>query len=80
MGNSLGNCPTADHRRLRGLVQPSFSRRRIATYAEVMRDEIEAVVSSWTPGAVIDLNDAMHAVTARAGARCCCPPRCPTTR
>ncbi|MEI7031035.1 cytochrome P450 [Streptomyces pratensis] len=69
MGNSLGNCPYADHRRQRRLVQPSFRRERIASYPEVMREEVEAETARWRPGGTIDANARMHAITARIGAR-----------
>ncbi|MED7953458.1 cytochrome P450 [Kitasatospora sp. NPDC058201] len=69
MGNSLGNCPYADHRRQRLLVQPSFRRERIATYPQVMREEMAAETAGWRPGGTIEANDRMHAVTARIGAR-----------
>lgn len=69
MGNSLGNCPYADHRRQRRLVQPAFRRERIASYSEVMREEVEAETARWRPGGTIDANARMHAVTARIGAR-----------
>ncbi|WP_406155234.1 cytochrome P450 [Streptomyces sp. NBC_01023] len=67
MGNSVGNCPYADHRRQRRLLQPSFRRERIASYPEVMREEAET--ATWRPGETIDANGCMHAITARIGAR-----------
>ncbi|WP_052489403.1 cytochrome P450 [Streptomyces sp. 150FB] len=69
MGNSLGNCPYADHRRQRRLVQPSFRRERIASYPAVIREETEAETATWHPGGTIDANARMHAITARIGAR-----------
>ncbi|WP_263247581.1 cytochrome P450 [Saccharopolyspora rosea] len=69
MGNSLGNCPYRDHRRQRRLVQPSFRLDRIASYAPVMRRELDAELRSWRPGGVVEVNDALHAVTARVGAK-----------
>lgn len=69
MGNTLGNCPYRDHRRMRRLVQPSFRLTRIASYSSVMRDELEAELDSWRPGGTVEVNDALHAVTARVGAK-----------
>jgi cytochrome P450 len=69
MGNTLGNCPYRDHKRLRRLAQPSFRLNRIAAYSSVMREELEAEMDTWRPGGVVELNDALHAVTARVGAK-----------
>jgi cytochrome P450 len=69
MGNTLGNCPYKDHKRLRRLAQPSFRLNRIASYSSVMREELEAEMDTWRPGGVVELNDALHAVTARVGAK-----------
>jgi cytochrome P450 len=69
MGNTLGNCPYRDHKRLRRLAQPSFRLNRIASYSSVMREELEAEMDTWRPGAVVEVNDALHAATARVGAK-----------
>ncbi|ONI76219.1 hypothetical protein ALI144C_36740 [Actinosynnema sp. ALI-1.44] len=69
MGNTLGNCPYRDHKRLRRLAQPSFRLNRIASYSSVMRDELDAEMDTWRPGEVVELNDALHSVTARVGAK-----------
>ncbi|HEU5473547.1 MAG TPA: cytochrome P450 [Actinophytocola sp.] len=69
MGNTLGNCPYRDHRRMRRLVQPSFRLSRIASYSKVMHDELAAEMDTWRPGGTVELNDTLHAVTARVGAK-----------
>lgn len=69
VGNGLGTCPFADHRRQRRLLQPAFKRDRLAKYAAVMERQIGALVGSWQPGAIIEvsseLRSFMLAVVAR---------------
>lgn len=55
VGEGLGTSGHAAHRRQRQLVQPSFSRRRLAEYAEVMADQIAAMLDTWRHGQRIDL-------------------------
>lgn len=69
MGNTLGNCPYKDHKRLRRLAQPSFRLNRIAAYSSVMQEALDEEMNTWQPGQVVELNDTLHAVTARVGAK-----------
>jgi cytochrome P450 len=55
VGNGLGTCPYADHRRQRRLLQPAFNRDRLASYAVLMQREVGALVDSWRAGAVLDV-------------------------
>lgn len=69
LGNGLITSDWADHKRQRRMVQPAFHPARIATYAEVMREECDAETRSWQSGQVIDVSKAMQALTARVTAR-----------
>ncbi|MEU1193848.1 cytochrome P450 [Streptomyces sp. NPDC005859] len=69
LGNGLITSDWADHRRQRRMVQPAFHTTRIATYAEVMREECAAQADAWQPGRPVDVGDAMQALTARVTAR-----------
>ncbi|GAB7105965.1 cytochrome P450 [Streptomyces phaeofaciens JCM 4814] len=69
LGNGLITSDWSDHRRQRRLVQPAFHPARLPTYAEVMRDECEAEARTWRAGEVIDVSNAMQALTARVTAR-----------
>ncbi|GAB2554161.1 cytochrome P450 [Nocardia heshunensis] len=50
VGDSLPVCPHSAHRRLRRLAQPSFP-----GYAEIMTNQITAVVERWRDGQVLDV-------------------------
>ena len=52
-----------DHRRRRKLIQPSFHKRALAGYAEIMVEEAEALQRRWTDGGTVDLADEMQRVT-----------------
>ncbi|UXY27096.1 cytochrome P450 [Streptomyces sp. HUAS TT20] len=69
LGNGLITSDWADHRRQRRMVQPAFHTARIATYAEVMREECAAHTETWRAGRPLDVGDAMQALTARVTAR-----------
>ncbi|MFF8958527.1 cytochrome P450 [Streptomyces sp. NPDC014894] len=69
LGNGLITSDWADHRRQRRMVQPAFHPARIATYAQVMRDECARQVSLWEAGRPMDIADAMQGLTARVTAR-----------
>nr|AHX39404.1 hypothetical protein wt6.27c [Streptomyces sp. WT6] len=65
IGNGLGTCPHASHRRKRRLLQPAFQRAKLAEYAPAMSAQIETATRSWTSGQVIDLTKQMHHITSR---------------
>ncbi|MFZ3469767.1 cytochrome P450 [Streptomyces sp. 4.24] len=69
LGNGLITSDWADHKRQRRLVQPAFHPARIATYAHVMQEEVEAQAGTWTAGQVVDVNEVTQALTARITAR-----------
>lgn len=58
-----------DHRRRRKLVQPSFHRKALTGYAEVMMQAADAHARSWRDGQVVDLDDEMHALAADIAAQ-----------
>ncbi|GAB3644426.1 cytochrome P450 [Streptomyces sparsus] len=64
-GDGLATSDWATHRRQRRLMQPAFQVARMAGYAEVMSEEIRAVLGDWRAGRTFDLNAAMQAMTAR---------------
>ncbi|MEU6586695.1 cytochrome P450 [Nocardia sp. NPDC046763] len=55
VGDSLPVCPHSAHRRLRRLAQPSFHKSRLPGYAEIMTNQITAVVERWRDGQVLDV-------------------------
>lgn len=63
--NGVGFVPHDRHRRLRRLMQPSFSRARIAGYGEIMTEQIHAAVASWREGQVLDVIAEMGALAGR---------------
>jgi pentalenene oxygenase len=69
LGDGLGTCPRSAHRRQRRLVQPAFHRARIASYARVMSNQIEALIGSWPSDSVIDVPAQMHTLTGQVVAR-----------
>lgn len=69
LGNGLITSDWADHRRQRRLVQPAFHPARIATYAQVMHEEVQAQVGRWRAGQVVDVSEVTQALTARITAR-----------
>ncbi|MFF8675326.1 cytochrome P450 [Streptomyces sp. NPDC015242] len=54
IGNGVGSCAFAEHRRQRRLIQPSFHPARLAGYAVVMEEEAAALVEGWREGRVVD--------------------------
>ncbi|MBW5480529.1 cytochrome P450 [Streptomyces bambusae] len=58
-GNGLANSDGELHKRHRRMIQPMFSRERIAGYSEIMSRNADALACSWTAGDVIDLEPAM---------------------
>jgi cytochrome P450 len=58
-GNGLANADGEVHRRHRRMVQPMFSKERIHSYSHTMRRNAEAMADSWTPGQVVDVQQAM---------------------
>ncbi|WP_083898345.1 cytochrome P450 [Nocardia vinacea] len=65
IGNNLVTCPHGQHRRQRRLVQPTFHRHRLPSYAQAMSDQVEAVVGRWTDGQILDVPVEMSEITTR---------------
>jgi cytochrome P450 len=59
-----------DHwKRQRRLIQPAFSRDRIAAYARCMTNSAEQMFASWKAGAVVDIHQEMMSLTLRVVVR-----------
>ncbi|PWK77973.1 pentalenene oxygenase [Lentzea atacamensis] len=55
LGNNLGTCPRASHRRQRRLVQPAFHPSRLPSYADVMVTQAADLAAAWHDGQVLDV-------------------------
>ena len=51
-----------DHRRRRKLVQPSFGKKGMDQYAEIMLEKARLVQSGWRDGAAVDASVEMHRI------------------
>jgi cytochrome P450 len=69
LGNGLLTSEGEQHRRQRRLVQPAFHHRRIAAYAEVMRDHATRTAAGWADGQAVDLHREMMRLTLAVVAR-----------
>ncbi|MFE9751108.1 cytochrome P450 [Saccharothrix saharensis] len=70
VGNGVGSCPHAEHRRQRRLIQPAFHRARLERYAAVMEEESSALTSGWRHGQVVDVYPALFGAALRTVLRC----------
>jgi cytochrome P450 len=64
-GNGLLTSEGEQWKRQRRLSQPSFHRERIASYAGVMTNYAEQMLSHWRTGAVVDIHQEMMRLTLR---------------
>jgi cytochrome P450 len=64
-GNGLLTSEGEEWKRQRRLGQPAFHRERIASYATVMTDYTEQMLSGWQDGATLDVHQAMMNLTLR---------------
>ncbi|RDI63359.1 cytochrome P450 [Nocardia pseudobrasiliensis] len=64
IGNGLVTSLHPTHRRQRRLLQPAFTRDRIAGYAEKMSEYIAGVSESWSDGAILDVPHEMQRLSA----------------
>jgi cytochrome P450 len=64
-GNGLLTSEGEHWKRQRRLSQPSFHRERIASYAGVMTNYAEQMLSDWQDGAVVDIHQEMMRLTLR---------------
>ncbi len=65
VGNGLGTCPYAEHRRQRRLAQPAFHPSRLPGYADVMTRRIEEMSAGWHDGGVIEVAPEMLRLSVR---------------
>ncbi|WP_046728910.1 cytochrome P450 [Streptomyces humi] len=59
MGDSVVTVAGQEHVRKRRQLQPAFGRAEIARYVDLMRGEVDSAVDGWTPGADLDVREAM---------------------
>ncbi|TKC86247.1 cytochrome P450 [Trinickia terrae] len=67
--NSLLTSRYDDHKVQRKLMQPAFSRTRIAGYASEMNQAIDAVIGHWQEGDVVEITAACYEIAARSASR-----------
>ncbi|MDJ0837886.1 MAG: cytochrome P450 [Acidobacteriota bacterium] len=65
LGNSLLVAEHEDHKRLRRLSQPSFSKKNLAAYDRHITEEVDLLSNSWRDGAEIDMSREMMRLTLR---------------
>jgi cytochrome P450 len=65
LGKGLLTTDGEYHRRLRRLVQPAFSKKRVDGYADVMVRHTRDLLDGWQAGARLDIARAMQALTLR---------------
>ncbi|MEV6604042.1 cytochrome P450 [Kutzneria sp. NPDC051319] len=59
LGEGIATASGDEHRRLRTLLQPVFSRERLVEYSTIMRTAAEEAVQKWHDGEVIQADEAM---------------------
>ena len=69
IGHGLVSSNGEEHRRQRRLTQPAFHTRRIDAYADVMIDYTNSMLDEWSDGQVMDVSEAMRALTMTIVAR-----------
>ncbi|MBJ7903860.1 cytochrome P450 [Streptomyces sp. DSM 110735] len=69
IGWGLATSPHDSHRRQRRLVQPAFQKERMATYADIIGEEIDATSHSWTDGLTTDVQRDMYRFSVRTTVR-----------
>jgi cytochrome P450 len=60
VGNGLATSDGEFHRRQRRLIQPAFTKNRIAAYADIMSEEAHRIVGGWQPDGRIMVSQEMH--------------------
>jgi len=63
LGNGLLTSEGPDHRRVRRLVAPAFSPRRLAGYTAIFAEQARAQSLTWSDGQIIDAHHEMSTVT-----------------
>jgi cytochrome P450 len=69
LGSGLLTAEGDDWKRQRRLIQPAFSRERLAAYAQCMTEAAGQMLAGWRPGAVVDIHQEMMRVTLRVVVR-----------
>ncbi|EWM18407.1 cytochrome P450 [Kutzneria sp. 744] len=59
LGEGIATASVDEHRRLRTLLQPVFSRERLVEYSTIMRTAAEEAVQKWHDGEVVQADEAM---------------------
>ncbi|HTJ66447.1 MAG TPA: cytochrome P450 [Actinospica sp.] len=62
---AMGLAPYVKHRRLRRLMQPSFTKGRLSRHGDIMSEQIAKAVAHWRDGAELDVVQEMMTVTGR---------------
>ena len=65
LGTGLLTAEGDDWKRQRRLIQPAFSRDRIADYVRCMTDSVEQMLASWKAATVVDIHQEMMSLTLR---------------
>ncbi len=63
VGDALITREEPRHRERRRVLQPTFHRDQIASYAQIMSSESQRLADSWRPGATIDVRAEMRRLT-----------------
>lgn len=66
LGRGIATSSGAEHRRLRRMLQPVFSRERLAGYSAIMRDAAEETAASWQDGQTLAADEVMNDVALTA--------------
>jgi len=59
LGDSVVTAAGTEHVRKRRQLQPAFRHTEITRYVDIMREQVTAAVSTWRPGEVLDVREAM---------------------
>lgn len=63
LGNGLANCPKAEHRRQRRLVQPVFHPSRLPAYTQTVTEQVTKRTDAWQEGQTLDVRREMYKIT-----------------
>jgi cytochrome P450 len=66
LGKGIATVSGAEHRRQRRLLQPVFTRERIADYASIMRAVTEEATGSWQDGQILAVDKVMNDIALTA--------------
>ena len=69
LGNSLLIADHEDHRRLRRLSQPAFSKQNLSGYDRHITEEASLIAATWVDGGEVDMSEEMMTLTLRIVAR-----------